>query len=195
MKLLFTSIKSGLLTVLLIASGVANLHAQDARVPLEQLDRLSKVAEETVEVSLDQKLLTVASKFLNSSDPTQAKVKELVAGLQGIYVRVFTFDKPGEYSLSDVDPIRNIVKAAGWQKIVGVRSKRGGDNVDVHLRLVNDNGHDKIQGLVIIAAQPKELVVVNILGPIDLEKLSQLQGQLGIPKLDLDFSKGKPRND
>ena len=195
MKLLFTSIKSGLLTVLLIASGVANLHAQDARVPLEQLDRLSKVAEETVEVSLDQKLLTVASKFLNSSDPTQAKVKELVAGLQGIYVRVFTFDKPGEYSLSDVDPIRNIVKAAGWQKIVGVRSKRGGDNVDVHLRLVNDNGHDKIQGLVIIAAQPKELVVVNILGPIDLEKLSQLQGQLGIPKLDLDFGKGKPRND
>jgi Domain of unknown function (DUF4252) len=191
MKLLFASIKSGLLTVLMLAFCVAHLHAQDARVPLEQLDKLAKLAEDTVEVSLDQKLLTVASKFLNSSDPTQAKVKELVAGLQGIYVRVFTFDKPGEYATSDLDPIRNIVKAAGWQKIVGVRSKRAGDNVDVHLRLVNDNIH----GLVIIAAQPKELVVVNILGPIDLEKLSQLQGQLGIPKLDLDFSKGKPRND
>ncbi len=190
MKLLSTSIKSGLLTVLFIISCVANLHAQDARVPLDQLEKLAKLAEDTVEVSLDQKLLTVASKFLNANDPAQAKVKELVAGLQGIYVRVFRFDKPGEYAASDVDPIRNIVKAAGWQKIVGVRSKRDGDNVDVHLRLVNDSIH----GLVIIASQPKELVVVNILGPIDLEKLSQLQGQLGIPKLDLDFSKGKPKD-
>ena len=190
MKLLFASIKSGLLAVLFIASCALRLNAQDARVPLEQLDKLAKVAAETVEVSLNQKLLTVASKFLNASDPAQAKVKELVAGLQGVYVRVFTFDKPGEYAMSDVEPIRNIVKAAGWQKIVGVRSKRDGDNVDVHLRLVNDNIH----GLVIIAAQPKELVVVNILGPIDLEKLSQLQGQFGIPKLDIDFGKSKPKD-
>ncbi|NOT59829.1 MAG: DUF4252 domain-containing protein [Acidobacteria bacterium] len=186
MKLLFASIKSGLLALLISVC----IHAQDARVPLEPLDKLANVAHNTVEVSLDQKLLAVASKFLNANDPTQAKIKELVAGLQGVYVRVFSFDKPGEYSTSDIDPIRNIVKAAGWQKIVGVRSKRDGDNVDVHLRLVNDNIH----GLVIIAAQPKELVVVNILGPIDLEKLSQLQGQMGIPKLDLDFSKSKVRD-
>ena len=193
MKLLSASIKSGLLAVLLSVSCATGLRAQDARVPLEQLDKLANVAKDTVEVSLDQKLLTIASKFLNANDPTQAKIKELVAGLQGVYVRVFSFDKPGEYAASDVEPIRNIVKVAGWQKIVGVRSKRDGDNVEVHLRLVNDNGHDKIQGLVIIAAQPKELVVVNILGPIDLEKLSQLQGQFGIPKLDLEV-KGKVRD-
>ena len=157
---------------------------------LEQLDKLAKVAEQTVEVSLDERLLQLAARFLNKDDPAQAKARELVAGLKGVYVRVFSFDKPGEYAASDVEPIRNLVKASGWQKIVGVRSKRDGDNVDVHLRLVNDTIH----GLVIIAAQSKELVVVNILGPIDLEKLSQLQGQLGIPKLDLDFGKGKVRD-
>jgi Domain of unknown function (DUF4252) len=165
-------------------------NAQDARVPIEQLDKLASRAEQTVEVALDQRLLQMASKFLNSHDPAQAKAKEVVAGIQGIYVRVYSFDKPGEYALSDLEPIRNAVKGTGWQKIVGVRSKREGDNVDVHLRLAND----RINGLVIIAAQAKELVVVNILGPIDIEKLSQLQGQFGIPKLDLETVKGKQKD-
>jgi hypothetical protein len=48
-----------------------------------------------------------------------------------------------------------------------------------------------IGGLAIISAEPRQLTLVNIIGPIDLEKLSQLQGQLGIPKLDIDFSNGK----
>jgi hypothetical protein len=185
MKLFLQYLQTGVLTLLLSASWALPGYAQDARIPLEPLDRLAKVAEETVEVSLDQKLLTVASKFLNAKDPTQAKIKEVVAGLQGVYVRVFKFDKPGEYAPSDLEPIRNLVKSTGWQKIVGVRSKRDGDNVDVHLRIVNDHIH----GLAIIAAQPKELVVVNILGPIDLEKLSQLQGQFGIPQFDLETKK------
>ena len=40
-------------------------------------------------------------------------------------------------------------------------------------------------GLAIIAAEPKELVIVNIVGPIDLEKLSQLEGIFGIPDLNI----------
>jgi hypothetical protein len=54
---------------------------------------------------------------------------------------------------------------------------------------------DNILGLAIIAADPTQLTVVNVIGPIDLEKLRQLEGQLGIPKLDLEKgSRGKPRN-
>jgi len=36
---------------------------------------------------------------------------------------------------------------------------------------------------------PNELVVVNIVGKIDLDELSELGGNLGVPKLDLDKSK------
>jgi hypothetical protein len=187
MKLFLLSVKSWLMVWALVAGGALVAHAQAERIPIEQLDKLAAAAEQTVEVSLDERLLQVASKFLNRNDPTQAKVREIVAGLKGVYVRVFSFDKPGEYAASDVEPIRQQVRASGWQKIVGVRSKRDGDNVDVHLHMLNDN----INGLVIIAAQPRELVVVNILGPIDLEKLSQLQGQFGIPKLDLEKSKAR----
>ena len=178
-----------MLVAMLLVSFVAT-QAQDARLQFDQLDKLAPKADNVVEVTLDKNLLQVAAKFLSDKNPTEAAVKDLVSKLQGVYVRVFEFDKPGEYSLSDVEPIRSQVTAPGWSKIVGVMSKREGQKVDVHLRMDNSG---MIHGLLILATQPKELVVVNIVGPIDLEKLSQLEGQFGIPKLDLDKSKAKPR--
>ena len=177
-----------LLAILLLV-GFASVQAQDARLQFDQLDKLAPKADNVVEVTLDKNLLQVAAKFLSDKNPTEAAVKDLVSKLQGVYVRVFEFDKPGEYSLSDVEPIRSQVKE-GWNKIVGVMSKSEGQKVDVHLKM---DGNGLIHGLLILATQPKELVVVNIVGPIDLEKLSQLEGQFGIPKLDLDKSKAKPR--
>lgn len=165
--------------------------AQDARLEISQLDKLASRAAQTVEVSLDERLLRIAAKFLRSEDPDEARIKELVAGLKGVYVRVFEFENPGEYLAADIDALRSQLQVPGWTKIVGVRSKRDGENVDVYLKYQGDN----VLGLAILAAEPKELTVVNIVGPIDLEKLSQLEGQFGIPKLGLEKSgKGKPRN-
>jgi hypothetical protein len=39
------------------------------------------------------------------------------------------------------------------------------------------------QGLAIIASEPREFTVVNIVGAIDLAKLHQLEGKFGIPKI------------
>ena len=156
--------------------------AQEARLDISQLDKLAARAAETVDVTLDEKLLQLASRFINSNNPQEANIKELIAGLKGVYVRVFEFEKPGEYAPADLEAIRAQLRAPGWTRIVGVISRREGQNVDVHLRL---QGNDVI-GLAIIASEPKELTLVNIVGPIDLEKLSRLQGQFGIPKLDLE---------
>ncbi len=180
-----------MLAVLMLA-GLAAAQAQDARLQFTQLDKLASKADNVVEVTLDKNLLQVAAKFLSDKNPTEAAVKDLVSKLEGVYVRVFEFDKIGEYSLGDVEPIRSQVNAPGWSKIVGVMSRREGQKVDVHLRMDNAG---MIHGLLILATQPRELVVVNIVGPIDLEKLSQLEGQFGIPKLDLDkIGKGKSRD-
>lgn len=156
--------------------------AQEARLDISHLDKLAARAAETVDVTLDEKLLQLASRFINSNNPQEANVKELIAGLKGVYVRVFEFEKPGEYAPADLEAIRAQLRAPGWTRIVGVISRREGQNVDVHLRL---QGNDVI-GLAIIASEPRELTLVNIVGPIDLEKLSRLQGQFGIPKLDLE---------
>ena len=185
--------KQFLMLAILLAAGFASAQAQDARLQFAELDKLAPKAENVVEVTLDQKLLQVAAKFLSDKNPTEAAVKDLVSKIQGVYVRVFEFDKAGEYSMNDVETIRSQAQSKdGWSKIVGVMSRSAGQKVDVHLKM---DGSGLIHGLLIVATQPKELVVVNIVGPIDLEKLSQLEGQFGIPKLDLDKSKAKPRND
>ena len=47
---------------------------------------------------------------------------------------------------------------------------------------------NRTDGLVILAAQPKQLTIVNIVGSIDLAKLAQLQGQFGVPNVGLTMS-------
>src|SRR5262245_9770469 len=115
--------------------------AQNLQLQIGQLDKLADKASNTVEVNLDKKLLQLAAKVLDSNDPEEAKVKELVKGLEGVFVRVFQFDQPGEYATADIDSVRSQLQ--GWTKIVGVRSRKQGGNVDVHLKYAGE----VIQGL------------------------------------------------
>jgi hypothetical protein len=145
-------------------------------VKLDSLDKLSEKASETVTVSLDGSLLKMASRFLSSDDPDQAQIKKIVAGLKGVYVRNFEFEKPGQYQQSDLEPIRNQLKDPKWKKIVEVR---GRDNADVRLRQEDEN---TISGLAVIVAEATELTVVYIDGPVDMDGLSKLAGTFGIPE-------------
>ena len=52
----------------------------------------------------------------------------------------------------------------------------------------------QIGGLAVLASDPKELTVVNLIGPVDLEKLTKLEGQFGIPELEIEQSKPKRKN-
>ena len=97
----------------------------------------------------------------------------------------FEFEKAGEYDMSDVEAIRSQLRAPGWSRIVGVKSKKSGDNAEVYLR--SENG--RITGLTVIATEPKELTIVNIVGTIDPEQLSELGGHFGIPKVDAGGAK------
>jgi hypothetical protein len=51
---------------------------------------------------------------------------------------------------------------------------------------------DKAQGLAIIATEPREFVIVNIVGSIDLEKLHELEGNFGVPELEIEKPQPKP---
>jgi Domain of unknown function (DUF4252) len=154
--------------------------AFDQMPMLANADKLAQKATETVDVTLDASMLQLASGFLSSEDPDEARVKKLVAKLKGIYVRSFTFDHEGQYAASDLDPIRAWVRGSGWTRIVGVKSlKGGGENSEVYVK----KDGNQVGGVVVIDAEPKELTVVDVEGPIDPEELSELGGHLGIPKL------------
>lgn len=177
----------GLFAVLATA---ATATAQDARIKTAQLDTLSSKASQTVDVNLDERLMQFAAKFLNTKDPDEAAVKDMVNGLKGIHVKILEFETEGQYTPDDLEAIRSQVRNAPWNRIVGVRSKREG-NVEVYLLM---NG-TQVGGLAILAFAPKELAVVNIVGPVDLNKLSKLEGNFGIPDLEIESPKSKPKNE
>lgn len=149
------------------------------------LDHLAAKASDTVDISLNGATLQFAAKFLDAKDPDQNKVKKLIAGLEGVYVKSFEFQKAGEWTPADLDVIRKQLKAPEWSKIVGVKSASDGETDEIYLRF--ENG--KITGVAIMVAEPKELTVVNIVGPVDLESLAELGGHFHIPKVDVPKQK------
>ena len=167
------------LSLLLIAVAAVSANAQEARVQVSQLDRLSGKATETVDVNIDERLLQLTARMFSEKD--DAEIKQLINGLKGIYVKSFEFEKEGEYGDAEIESIRGQLRSPAWSRIVSVNSRKDG-NVEVYLMT---NG-SQIGGLLVLASEPKEFTVVNIIGPIDLEKLSKLKGQFGIPDLDLD---------
>jgi hypothetical protein len=175
-------------SLLLALATAGPAYGQNPRLEIKQLDKLASKAAEVVDVTLDDSMLKLASKFIAADrDPDSAEVQDLIKNLKGVYVKSFEFDKEGEYSDADIEAIRSQLKSSAWSKMVGVRSKRDNELSEVYL--MTEGATQKILGLAIIAAEPKELTVVNIVGPIDIDKLSALEGKMGIPRMDLEKNK------
>ena len=167
---------------LFLLVGPTSALAQGARLQLDYLDRLASQAVESVNVAIDPTMLKLASAFLKA-EGDQAAVKEMLTKLQGIYVRSFEFERENAYTPDDVSIIRKQLTTSQWARLVTIDSKRDGELLEVYSwREGNDSG-----GLAILVAEPMELTVVNIVGPIDLAKLAALQGNFGIPRFRIDL--------
>ena len=153
----------------------AGAFAQVFKIP-DRIEKLSEKAKESTNITLDGALLKLASAFLNSNDKDQRAAKEIVGKLKSIHVRNFEFEKDNEYSDADLDPIRSQLKSPAWSRIVEQR-ERGG-----HTQIFVKIDKEKIDGLVILSAERRELSIVIIDGEIDPKQLSALGGNFGIPK-------------
>ncbi|HKG13878.1 MAG TPA: DUF4252 domain-containing protein [Pyrinomonadaceae bacterium] len=150
------------------------------------LDAYEAEATDSVEVTLDARILQTAAKAIPDKEPDERAVKALLAGLKGVYVHAFQFDREGAYRAADVDALRARFQSPEWSRVVGVRSRRYGDNVDV---FVSASGA-QLNGLAVIIAAPKELVYVQVSGPVDLERLRDIEGRFRFPRLEL-YREGK----
>lgn len=172
--------RTGLFFIISIAF-VLGAYAQGMKIPLN-FERLAAKATDTIDVTLDETMLRFAGRFLSAQKSDEAQAKKLIEGLKGIHVRSFEFAKAGEYTEDDVQSLRAQLSPPGWSPALKVRSKADSENVDIFFRVEND----RVTGLAIIAAEPRELTFVHIDGPIDIEQLTKLSGQFGIPKVAID---------
>ena len=194
MKTLF-QIKLGALAIAALLLGCSAVAAQTqtpqaSRLELSSLDHLAAKASETVDVNIDERLIHIAAVAFSDKDADEREIKKLLNGVKGIYVKSFEFDSDGQFTAADVEPIRAQVRGAGWTRLVNVTSKKDG-TVEVYLMMV---GND-ISGLAVLSSEDRELTIVNIVGPIDLEKLANLEGQFGVPELGIEAPKTKTKKD
>ena len=177
-------LRTSLIVLSLLIAMPLLAQAQDPRIQMSSLDHLAGKANQTVDVNIDERLMKAAAGLLSNKDEDEREVKKLVEGLKGIYVKSFEFDTAGQYTAADIEAIRTQLRGPGWSRLVNVISKKDG-NVEVYLLF---NG-DKVGGLTVVHTDEKELTVVNIVGPVDLDKLAQLEGQFGVPEMGIEKSK------
>jgi len=140
---------------------------------------LAAKASNATEVTLNKDMLGFASKFMDGKDKDQAAVSNLIQGLDGIYVRDYEFDKEGEYSMDDIQKLRQAFETPEWTPMVRDVERKGAEINDVMVKMVNG----ETKGMFILSAEPKELSIVLILGSIRLDQLGELKGLGGLGAL------------
>jgi hypothetical protein len=190
MKLLFQRIRVPLIAGLLVVTAAFTAQAQEPRIQTISLDHLVAKASRTIDVNVDERLMKMAAKLLSDKDAEEKEIKELVAGIKGIYVKSFEFEADGQYSAADVESIRTQLRGPSWSRMVNVTSKKDG-GLEVYLSFQGE----LVNGLAVIATDDREFTVVNIVGPVNLDKLAKLEGQFGVPELGIEPTKAKSKND
>ncbi|MCU1334760.1 MAG: hypothetical protein JWO19_341 [Bryobacterales bacterium] len=126
-------------------------------------DALAAKAKEKAEITLEAPMLEQAIK----SAPD--KLKDKLGNVSRVIVRHYEFEQPGQYSDSDLEAVRKQVSArTGWSRILSTKEEH--ESVEVFM-LTQDG---KAAGFLLIAAEPKELTVVHLVGSIDLASLREV---------------------
>ena len=143
---------------------------------LQSLDKFADQAKEKVVMDLDKATLQFASSFLSSDKKDEAAARKISSGLKGIFVRVFQFERAGVYTEADLKPIRDQLKSPQWKRIVTVQEKE-------EVGIWTYSERDQPAGIAIVVAGSNELTVVNLVGPIRPDDLTNISGQFGIPEI------------
>lgn len=163
--------------VIALAALAAPAFAQSALpLPTPVEKELAAKATNVTEVTLGKNMLEFAAKFMNGKEENQEATRRLIAGLEGIYVRDYEFEKPGEYSMDQVEQLRQAFETPEWSPMVRERERKKGESTDVLMKMVNGEPH----GMFILSAEEKELSIVLILGPIRMDDLGKISGMAGL---------------
>jgi hypothetical protein len=119
------------------------------RINLESLDRLAPLAKES-----------------------SMKAEKSADGKGLVYVREFEFARAGSYSASDLEAVRAQLREPGWSQIVKVEEKDKGGEETVEIYVYGKTAQNNLYaGMVVIASEPLELKVVNIVGRGNVQEL------------------------
>lgn len=134
------------------------------------------------EVHLDEGLLKMASDVADDN----AEVSDVLGGIKLVKVNGYNISGNDLAGVKKkMSALEDKLTGSGWERIVMTRQKK-----DWAYVMIKKSGN-RVEGLVVCAldissdpAEENELVLVNIVGELDMEKIGKLSGSLDIPELD-----------
>jgi len=153
--------------------------AQDAMLKLPDFSSLAGKATESVNVTLNPWLLRIAAASMDNSDADSAATKKLLSAIKSIEIRNFQFATDFAYSAADIDGVRRQLAAPGWSQLMQVHDRKNGKDVDMYIMVEND----RTRGFALIASEPREFTIINIVGSISVADLPRLGDHLQLLKL------------
>jgi hypothetical protein len=153
--------------------------AASPKLEIPDFAGLSGKATDSVDITIDGILMSIAKKFARNSGDEEM---QLLSDIKSVRVRNFEFDSEGAYSVADIDSVRRQLSAPGWSQLVSAHRQSDHEDVDIYVCTEGE----QILGLAVVASEPRSFTIVNIIGNIDIDKLSKLEGKFGIPKVDVE---------
>jgi hypothetical protein len=157
--------------VLMAFSAVAE--AGGPRLKLPSFSHLESQAVESVDITFGRMALGLAGWFIDKDDPDSAQARQMLKSIKSMSVCHYRFDSDFVYATKDLDAVRSQLSGDGWSPLVQVRDRRKDEDVDVFLSLDGD----KITGVAIIASEPREFTILNIVGTLDMDQVERWAAQ------------------
>lgn len=174
-NLIRSSLAAATLSLALTASRAAEVEV--GAIDIGQL--MPSAKGQFVEVNISPAMLKFAARIAARQEPEAA---EMIRNLKSIRVNVVGLDDSNRASTVErIEAVRRKLESDGWTKMVTVREKNDGDNVDVH---VKQHGEETIDGLVVTVIDHKgEAVFVNIVGSINADQIAKIADKFDIEPL------------
>jgi len=148
--------------------------AQPPALKLPSLADMQRDAVEEVNITLGPWALGFARfvmRHADHKDPHAEAAQQVLSGLNKVQVHHFEFKQDHVYSQTELDSLRSQLTSAEWHQMVQVRDHDAHENVDIYCAVDNN----KITGMVILAAEPREFTLVNLTGEIDPNQIAALR--------------------
>lgn len=147
--------------------------SQSPELKLPSLGDLKGHATESVDITLGAFPLHFAASLMDDRDGDSAEVRKALKAVKSVQIRSFRFDTGFACSQADLGALRSQLSQPGWSRLVEAH-KRNREDVDVYVALEDQ----VIRGIAIVACQPREFTIINIVGTVDLDQLARLRRAL-----------------
>jgi hypothetical protein len=176
--------KHSIMVLVLALALPVSAAAQGAHLKLD-LGNFASRAKEVVNISIDKTTVDWAMQALKSKGGDTEKMRELMKDLEGITVQNLEFEKNEKAPTVEelIGAARGVMQELDgpqWKSIINVTEKNAQRTEIVRVSLWKDAA-GKIGGLALLAIEPGEITLIDVVGNVKLDQLDALGKAIGHP--------------